>query len=58
MKPLAMSFQLVIDERKRLCAEIEVVWENGETTLKRIDANERFTVHFDDLLEPVKPNDG
>ena len=48
MKPLAMSLQLVLDERKRLSAEIEIVWEDGSTTAKRIPANERFTIHFDD----------
>lgn len=54
-RPLAMSFQLIIDDRKRLCAEIEVVWESGETTFKRIDANERLTLHFDDLLPDARP---
>lgn len=51
MKPLAMSLQLVLDEHKRLKAEIEVVFEDGTTVLRQIDANARLTVHFDDLLE-------
>lgn len=47
-KPLAMSFQLVIDDKKRLAAEIEIVWSDGSTTFKRVGANERFTLHFED----------
>jgi hypothetical protein len=53
-RPLAMSFQLVIDERKRLAAEIEIVWDDGSTLFKRLDANERLTLHFEDLAKEKK----
>ena len=53
-KPIAMSFQLVLDEKRRLAAEVEVIWADGSTTLKRIGANERVTLHFEDLEKEAK----
>lgn len=54
MKPLAMSVQLVINERKRLSMEIEIVFDDGSTSFKRLDVNERTTIHFDDLIPEIK----
>jgi hypothetical protein len=54
MKPLAMSVQLVINERKRLSMEIEIVFEDGSISFKRLDVNERTTIHFDDLVPEAK----
>ena len=48
MKPLAFSFQLVIDAEKRLAAEIEIVYDDGTVVNRTVPANERFTVHFDE----------
>ena len=53
-RPLAISFQLVIDESKRLAAEIEIVWDDGSTSFKRVSANERLTLHFEDLAREAK----
>ena len=53
MKPLAMSLQLVLDERKRLSAEIEIVFSSGDTILRRIDANEKITLFFEDFEKEV-----
>lgn len=49
MRPLAISFQLVIDQHKRLAAELEIVFEDGSVVNKTLPANERLTIHFDDL---------
>jgi hypothetical protein len=54
MKPLAMSVQLVINEHKRLSMEIEIVFDDGSTSYKRLDVNERTTIHFDDLAPEIK----
>lgn len=48
MNILALSFQLLLDEHKRLAAEVEIVTSEGETILKRIPANERLTLFFDE----------
>lgn len=49
MKPLAMSFQLVINENKRLVAEIEIVYDDGSTVFRKIPANGRMVIHFDEV---------
>ena len=54
MKPLAMSFQLVIKD-KRLHAEIEIVLEDGTTINRMLPANERLSIHFDDFLKESTP---
>jgi hypothetical protein len=54
MKPLAMSFQLVIKDQ-RLHAEVEIVLEDGSTIFKVLPANERLTIHFDDLVKQSTP---
>ena len=50
MKPLAMSFQLVLgQDDRRLYAEIEIVYEDGSTAFRRVPANNRVTLHFDEV---------
>lgn len=49
MKALAMSFKLVIDDNKRLCAEIEIVYEDGTTVFRKVPANSRAVIHFDEV---------
>lgn len=57
MKALAMSFQLVIKDN-RLHAEVEVVLEDGTTVARTLPANERLTIHFDDLVkQPAHPQE-
>lgn len=43
-----MSFQLVLDEHRRLAAEVEIVFEDGSTVIKRLPANERMTFYFNE----------
>ena len=54
MRPLAISVQMVMDCNRRLCAEIEVVFEDGETILKKLPANTRLTLHFDELRQEAE----
>jgi len=57
MKPLAMTIQFVLSqEDRRMYAEIEIVLEDGSIVSKMIPANERLTLHFEDLakVEPPK----
>lgn len=63
MKPLAMSFQLVMDKKRRLAAEVEIVFEDGSTATKRVPANERMTFFFgeaglEELVPPVLDPNG
>jgi len=49
MRPLSLTFQLVLDEHKQLATEIEVIYEDGQILTKRLPANERMTLYFADL---------
>lgn len=49
MKPLAVQFRLVIDDHKRLAYEVEFIFDNGVTVLRKIDANTPQIIHFEDL---------
>lgn len=53
--PLALSFQLVIGPDKRLHAELEIVMEDGSLVSKTLPANERVTIHFEDLAASDPP---
>lgn len=55
MKPLAMTFQLVIKD-KRLHAEVEIVFDDGSTVCRILPANERLTIHFEDLIKDPIPS--
>lgn len=55
MKPLAMSFQLVLNG-KRLHAEIEIVMDDGTVISRLLPANEKLTIHFDDLTKEAIPS--
>lgn len=54
MKPLAISFKLVIDDQKRLRLEAEVIFEDGTTKFKHSELNQQVTLHFEDLLDKEK----
>lgn len=58
MVPIAFSLQLILDEHKRLQAEVEIVYENGSTTLRHIPVNEKLTIFFEDLVPDTNPPDG
>lgn len=53
MRPISMSFQLVMDENKRLSAEIEIITADGTIVSRRVSANERHTIHFDETEDPA-----
>lgn len=53
--PLAMSIQLVITKEKRLAIELELVMEDGTVINRTISANEKLTIHFDQLVNELLP---
>jgi hypothetical protein len=53
MRPISMSVQVVMDEHKRLSIEIEVVTASGDIVSRRVDANTRHTIFFDETEDPA-----
>lgn len=54
MKPLAISFKLVIDDQKRLRLETETIFDDGSTVFRQSELNQPVVLHIEDLIAEAK----